>query len=468
MRAAAVLLAAFLISGFAAAQEGFVELPLAVNTADNEVLLGFDDGILYFQRVAAAGGPASVFEAVEAQSFEASVLSGWTEFETERAVDIRVVRPASWAELGPLRHTTVDVERGILVGSVWNGSSWDLYASDRMAPDGPWGPPRPLNGLNSSTADEVFPSFHNGDLWFASNRKGGAGGFDLYVGRRKDLWRRVSEVPSYLRTPGDEIAAVPVEGGYLLCAARFDGAGGSDIYYVGPSVVAPAGEGVRWSMELVHDLAPMPDIRVTVRNRGGLVAYRGVTDARGWVDMGPLSLDAGHEVEVRPVRPADRLPELSFAHVYVERKGEARRRVRTYRIDGGVVFAFDMLPLDDLDFEAPEARDAAGLPEAQEVWAVHFPSGGAAVPAGVEPPWELANWPAGWRMILTGFADASGDAQANSELALQRARSVAEWLQSQGVPGGVMDVRSEGERLATGNAAHDRRCEVRVERVGGG
>lgn len=464
MRAAAAFLTAFFFVS-AAAQDGFVELPLAVNTADNEVLLGFEDGVLYFQRVPNSGGPASVFETGTATSFEADVLGSWTAFETERMVDIRLVRPESWSALGAVRHTAVDVERGILVGSVFDGKTWDLYASDRLE-DGTWGPPRSLDGLNSGAADEVFPVFHSGDLWFASNRKGGAGGFDLYVGRRVDLWRRASACPAFLRTPGDEIAAVPVDEGYLLCAARFDGAGGSDLYYVGRNVPMRGEDSAHWSMELVHNLEPLVDVRVTVRNRGGLVAYRGVTDARGWVDMGPLSVDAGHEVEVRPVRPADRLPELSFAHVYVEREGEERRRVRTYRIDGGKVFAFDLLPLDVLDFEAPEARDAAGLLGAEEVWAVYFPSGGAEVPAGVEPPWELANWPAGWRMILTGFADATGDAQTNSELALQRARSVAEWLQSQGVPGGVMELRSEGEWMATGDKAHDRRCEVRVERVG--
>lgn len=151
-----------------------------------------------------------------------------------------------------------------------------------------------------------------------------------------------------------------------------------------------------------------------------------------------------------------------------------RTRVRTYRIEGGEVFAFDMLPFDAFeDLDAVTAADNSALPGTGPHWVVHFGPGEAVLTAQDRAAGERwlqslgGTFPTGWVCELTGHADASGDAGANAELGRRRAEAVANWLRGQGVPSSALRVETVGERGATGNGAHDRRCEVRMGRVGG-
>ena len=58
------------------------------------------------------------------------------------------------------------------------GLNVELYAADLV--DGVPVDPRPLSRLNSG-GDDLAPAFGGGALYFASNREGGEGGFDLYA-----------------------------------------------------------------------------------------------------------------------------------------------------------------------------------------------------------------------------------------------------------------------------------------------
>ena len=73
-------------------------------------------------------------------------------------------------------------------------ATYDLWASyrshthDDFGPFG-WQPPQPLTSLNTSTASETAPAYCEGDggpqLYFASDRAGGGGDFDIYVASRQ-------------------------------------------------------------------------------------------------------------------------------------------------------------------------------------------------------------------------------------------------------------------------------------------
>lgn len=64
----------------------------------------------------------------------------------------------------------------------------DIWVSQRASVADPWGQPQNLGPSINSAVQENTPTLsHDGHrLYFASNRPGGFGGFDLYVSRRRD------------------------------------------------------------------------------------------------------------------------------------------------------------------------------------------------------------------------------------------------------------------------------------------
>lgn len=460
--------------------------PLPFNTPDSEVLIGFDGDQLYFSRYAGGGGLKALLSPnFEAAGFVASRAKGFTGFLSEEPMDLMPTEPHGMESLGPIGHVAVDVDRGVMVGSTWTAKGgWDLFVAHRTA-HGDWAHPRLLDDLNTR-ADEVFPNFCEGDIWFGSNRRESQGGFDVFVSRRKAQWQTVEWAPEGVNSPADDIAAVCAgeeeADGFYVCTSRFGGQGASDIGYVGPPTPeVPSGVGFI-TLEIIHDLEPLAGVEVSVKRHGegGAHAFRGLTGLAGRVNIGAMSLDAAHDIQVRSVQPGRPLPDLSFLHVYqTDSKTGKEERIRTYRIEGGRVFVFDFLPLDAFAGLGlnESTEDASGLLLSAEAWVVRFPSGVWSLSdrdalGGQQwfAPWAdlmRGAWPEAWGLKVVGYADEQGDLDFNDALGLKRAQSVADWIMEQGVPSEYIQVLSIGERAASGLDAMDRRCEVTWTRVGG-
>lgn len=115
----------------------------------------------------------------------------------------------------------------------------DIYVAQRDDEEDPWGSPVNLAMVNTS-ANEFAPAFSHDErhMFFASNRPGGKGGFDLWVSFREDPdddfgWQAPVNLavvnttsneagPGWLREGADEIL--------YLTSNRPGGAGAADIY----------------------------------------------------------------------------------------------------------------------------------------------------------------------------------------------------------------------------------------------
>jgi len=64
---------------------------------------------------------------------------------------------------------------------------WDIWVTTREAVDSPWGPPKPLDSPINTAAGESGPCLSRDglSLYFASNRPGGLGNFDIWVVTRQ-------------------------------------------------------------------------------------------------------------------------------------------------------------------------------------------------------------------------------------------------------------------------------------------
>jgi hypothetical protein len=103
----------------------------------------------------------------------------------------------------------------------------DLWVVLRR-PGGGWGEPRNLGAVNSGY-DELFPSVAaDGTLFFASDRPGGLGGFDLYRSRPgpDGSYGPAENLGAPLNTAGWEFNPVVLPAGNVLLFTGLDRAGG--------------------------------------------------------------------------------------------------------------------------------------------------------------------------------------------------------------------------------------------------
>ncbi|MDX2249947.1 MAG: OmpA family protein [Bacteroidia bacterium] len=111
----------------------------------------------------------------------------------------------------------------------------DLYISFQKE-DGAWTRPKNLGPtVNSSSSDaSPFIAADNKTLYFASDREGGLGSFDIYVTRRLDdswlTWSKPENLGPSVNTPGFEANySIPASGEYAYIATEKGSAGRSDL-----------------------------------------------------------------------------------------------------------------------------------------------------------------------------------------------------------------------------------------------
>ena len=109
----------------------------------------------------------------------------------------------------------------------------DLYYSQKI--NGKWSEPVNLGPTINTEKNEAFPFIHaDGTLFFASNKSGGKGGFDLYFAKSKadDLWQDPVAMSNDFNSETDDfglIVDLDLKNGYFT-SGKSGGKGLDDIY----------------------------------------------------------------------------------------------------------------------------------------------------------------------------------------------------------------------------------------------
>ncbi len=116
----------------------------------------------------------------------------------------------------------------------------DIYMCSKSG-SGEWG--NPVNMKFNTSSDELSPMLgsDNQTLYFASNASGGQGGFDIYVTYRKgdNEWTQPKNLGTSVNTSSNEMFFfVPTsEDGVYVSSDRAGGQGGFDIYRIVPNPI---------------------------------------------------------------------------------------------------------------------------------------------------------------------------------------------------------------------------------------
>ena len=155
-------------------------------------------------------------------------------------------RKENWSAVQPMPHNdpgytnqhpavTPDGQRIFFASNRPGGyGGYDLYFADRRNDD--WGPAINLGPDINTAGNETNPYFHlTAQLFFASDGRGGLGGYDIYgIDLSERAWGKVSPLPEPVNSPANETGFILSEEathGYLV-SDRPGGQGMEDIYRV--------------------------------------------------------------------------------------------------------------------------------------------------------------------------------------------------------------------------------------------
>jgi hypothetical protein len=109
----------------------------------------------------------------------------------------------------------------------------DIWISQRATIDAVFAEPMPERALNTEQRETGIALSANGlNLWFSSDRKGGAGGLDVYLATRDSVgsaWS-LARVPELSSEDDDLVSSVTVDGRRLFLARRDDAEDDYDLF----------------------------------------------------------------------------------------------------------------------------------------------------------------------------------------------------------------------------------------------
>jgi outer membrane protein OmpA-like peptidoglycan-associated protein len=151
---------------------------------------------------------------------------------------------------------------------------------------------QPVNlGLGVNTAaHEIFPTYHQGDIYFATNTSDTWGGYDIRRAQGSTQWKTTIAEGAPINSAADDVCVLFLsDDKAILTSNRAGGMGGDDLFLL--TREARPEELHDMTAELECAGKTMPGVELTVRNDAGEIVQIAPTDNLGKLDIRALRLN---------------------------------------------------------------------------------------------------------------------------------------------------------------------------------
>lgn len=374
---------------------------------------------------------------------------GWTELER---LGPEINTPDGWESQPTL---SGDGQRLFFTAAREGTERQDIMMSTRGT-DNAWGTAKPLAGINTA-GDDKSPYIHSDSqtLYFASNGRFGMGGYDLYYTKFKEgVWSEPKNIGIPINTEHDELGLFVSTDGKLayFSSNRISGSEGYDIYnfelhkgarperilLVKGQLKDEKGEVVEGAtIELTY--AETKQVQhVNVDSADG--RYAAVIQIRDDEDVIMTVKKEGHAMQSKlfEAEAMDSVYELEEHTAVVQSLDD----IKVEKLQTGKAFR-----INDVRFETNRAELSEKAMFILDQFAIFMKENPTVV------------------VSIDGHTDNRGDAQENLALSTERAFSVKEYLERQGVKGSRLKWHGYGESkpLSTNDTAAGRANNRRTE-----
>jgi OmpA-OmpF porin, OOP family len=320
----------------------------------------------------------------------------------------------------------------------------DLYVSF-LQPDDTWSEPMNLsNEINSAFMDVTpFLAADNKTIYFASNRPGGAGQFDMYMSRRLDNtwthWTQPVNLGPKINTTGNDINYVIAPSGeYAIFSSDTPGKG-KDLYQITlPEELRPDKSVIVYGRVHNKDGGGIASRVVFERLSDGALLARTETNDEGEFK---IHLPAGEEYGIH-AEAGGYLPQSASVDLK-----DAAARVPPVELTLLQLKEGAKMPINNLFFK----KGSYQLSKASY--------------AELNRLSKILKGRPGLKIEIGGHTDNTGDEKSNMELSKNRARAVMDYLIEKGIPrSGIRAVGyGESKPVASNDTAAGKKQNRRVE-----
>lgn len=204
-----------------------------------------------------------------------------------------------------------------------------------------WSDPIWTGYVINSKGNEIFPTWHEGDLYFSSDGKPDSQGLDIYIAYHKNNWNTVDRLAGKFNSPQDDLGLIYLDNnkGYFT-SNRDGGKGGDDIYYF--EIAEDDKENLdNYTLQLSCKETPIRNASIVITNTDNILITHGITNAEGSIPATDLKAKTTYQVLVTGVEN-DVLSKSTLN--LINSKGEI---LKTYYFNKFGLLSFEYIPVDD-------------------------------------------------------------------------------------------------------------------------
>lgn len=224
---------------------------------------------------------------------------------------------------------------------------FDLYYVNRL-PAG-WSDPITLGSMVNTPGSEVFPTWQGDRVCFSSDGHPGMGGLDLYHVTRGSQWQEVNAFPTPFNSRADDFVLLWLSEDDAFINSNREG--NDRVYRLSRERKNPLAKGL--TAELICAGTPVQGVRVRITNELGELVLENTTGEDGRFDVGTLELRRTYRAQFDGA-PAAVLDKSLLYIVNSEGK-----RIMVFAPNRNGLFVFELMPFSDDDglalLENPDA-----------------------------------------------------------------------------------------------------------------